>query len=149
WLLWAPVAAACALAACGRPPTPIEEAALLSQKGQDSAAIGVLERYLEEHPRAIAERRLLIRLCAATSDIPRAQREAGRLATFLPPTSPIPWLELGHLEELSHHYEEALAMYDRAAEVAPGDPAGPRTGGLRAARWGELEIAAPRLEEAL
>ena len=40
-------------------------------------------------------------------------------------------------------------MYDRAAEVAPRDPAGPRTGGMRAARWGELELAAPRLEEAL
>lgn len=40
-------------------------------------------------------------------------------------------------------------MYDRAAEVAPRDPLGPRTGGLRAARWGETELAAPRLEEAL
>ncbi len=40
-------------------------------------------------------------------------------------------------------------MYDRAAEVAPSDPSGPRTGGLRAARWGEAELAAPRLEEAL
>jgi Flp pilus assembly protein TadD len=40
-------------------------------------------------------------------------------------------------------------MYDRAAEVAPSNPIGPRTGGLRAARWGEVELAAPRLEEAL
>jgi Flp pilus assembly protein TadD len=40
-------------------------------------------------------------------------------------------------------------MYDRAAEVAPKDAAGPREGGLRAARWGEAELAAPRLEEAL
>lgn len=143
------VAFVAVLAGCARPPTPIEQASLLDEKGQDAEAIAVLDRFLEEHPRAIAERRLLIRLLGATSDIPRAQKEAGRLAALLPPTSPIPWLEIGHVEELSHRYEEALSMYDRAAEVAPRDPAGPRTGGMRAARWGELELSAPRLEEAL
>jgi tetratricopeptide (TPR) repeat protein len=56
---------------------------------------------------------------------------------------------MGHALELAHRYDEALEMYDHAGEIAPKDPAGPRTGGLRAARWGEAELAAPRLEEAL
>ena len=40
-------------------------------------------------------------------------------------------------------------MYDHAAEVAPTDPLGPKTGGLRTARWGERELSRPRLEDAL
>lgn len=122
---------------------------MLSQKGQDDAAIALLKAHLSKHPRDIAERRQLIRLYAVTSDLGKAEREAAELARFLPPDSPVPWLEIGHVLELAHRYEEALSMYDRAAEVAPRDPAGPRTGGLRAARWGEWELSAPRLEEAL
>jgi Flp pilus assembly protein TadD len=61
----------------------------------------------------------------------------------------VPWLELGHAMELAHRYDEALELYDRGAAVAPRDPAGPKTGGLRAARWGETALALPRLEEAL
>jgi tetratricopeptide (TPR) repeat protein len=140
---------ACLPAACAKPPTPIEQAALLSQKGQDAAAISVLTAHLAKHPRDIAERRQLIRLYAVTSDLGKAEREAAELARFLPENSPLPWLEMGHALEIAHRYEEALSMYDRAAEVAPKDPIGPRIGGLRAARWGELELSAPRLEEAL
>jgi len=136
-------------AACAKPPTPIEQAALLSQKGQDAAAITVLTDHLAKHPRDIAERRQLIRLYAVASDLGKAEREAAELARFLPADSPLPWLEMGHALEIAHRYEEALSMYDRAAEVAPKDPTGPRVGGLRAARWGELELSAPRLEEAL
>jgi tetratricopeptide (TPR) repeat protein len=136
-------------AACARPPTPIEQAALLSQKGQDAAAIDVLAAHLAKHPRDVAERRQLIRLYAVTSELGKAEREAAELARFLPADSPVPWLEIGHVLEIAHRYEEALSMYDRAAEVAPKDPAGPRTGGFRTARWGELELSAPRLEEAL
>jgi tetratricopeptide (TPR) repeat protein len=58
-------------------------------------------------------------------------------------------VELGHALELAHRYDEALDAYDRAAEVAPRDPLGPLTGGLRAARWGELGLAEPRLREAV
>jgi Flp pilus assembly protein TadD len=50
---------------------------------------------------------------------------------------------------LQHRYDEALEAYDRAAEVAPKDPTGPRVGGVRAARWGEMDLAAERLTEAL
>ncbi len=67
----------------------------------------------------------------------------------MPPNSPVPWLELGHAFEIAHQFEQALAAYDRAATVAPRDPEGPKTGGLRAARWGEIDLAEPRLEEAL
>ena len=133
---------------CAKPPV-IDQAALLSEKGQDAAAIALLDEYLNRHPEAVAERRLLIRLCAEASDLGRAEREAARLASVLPAASPVPWVEMGHALEIAHRYDEALSMYDRAAEVAPHDPLGPRTGGLRAARWGEVELAAPRLEEAL
>jgi len=134
--------------ACAKPPV-IEQAALLSQKGQEKAAIALLEADLAKHPGAIAEHRLLVRLYAESSELGRAEKEAARLAELLPERSPIPWVEMGHALEIAHRYDEALSMYDRAAEVAPRDPLGPRTGGLRAARWGEPELAAPRLEEAL
>ncbi|MGH7439648.1 MAG: tetratricopeptide repeat protein, partial [Polyangiaceae bacterium] len=42
-----------------------------------------------------------------------------------------------------------LEAYDDAAASAPASPAGPREGGLRCARWGELAEAVPRLEEAV
>jgi tetratricopeptide (TPR) repeat protein len=134
---------------CATKATPIQEAALLSEKGSDREAIVVLEAHLRKHPEAIPERRMLIRLEAATGDLGKARSEAMELAERLGPRSPIPWIELGHALELAHQYDEALALYDRASEVAPRDPAGPREGGLRAARWGEAELAAPRLEEAL
>lgn len=127
----------------------MDQAALLASKGQEPQAIALLDEYLSHHPRAIPERRLLIRLCAEISDLGRAEREAATLASLLPADSPVPWVEMGHALEIAHRYEEALSMYDRAAEAAPHDPLGPRTGGLRAARWGEAELAAPRLEEAL
>ncbi len=134
---------------CARGPTVLDEAVLLSEKGRDREAIQRLEGYVASHPEAIAERRLLVRLDAAIGDFGACRRAVEDLAARLPPDSPIPWLELGHALELAHRYDEALAMYDRAADVAPRDPSGPRTGGLRAARWGEAELAAARLEEAL
>jgi tetratricopeptide (TPR) repeat protein len=109
----------------------------------------VLREHLVEHPDAVDERRLLVRLLASTGDLGAARAEVDVLLRRLGSDSPLPWIELGHAFELSHKYELALAMFDRAAEVAPGDPAGPLTGGLRAARWGEPEWAAPRLEEAV
>ena len=88
-------------------------------------------------------------MLALSGDLGGARKEAERLSALLGPTSPVPWIELGHAHELQHKYDEALTLYDRAAEVAPRDPSGPGTGGLRAARWGEPELAEPRLEEAL
>jgi tetratricopeptide (TPR) repeat protein len=140
------------VAGCARTASPVAEAALLSEKGQDREAIVLLERYLAKHPSirdSIKERRLLIRLHAAAGDLGQSERAAAELAALLPASSPTPWIELGHALELAHRYDEALEQYDRAAGVAPTDPAGPRTGGMRAARWGESELAAPRLEEAL
>jgi tetratricopeptide (TPR) repeat protein len=142
------------LAACTR-ASPIEEAALLSQKGQDREAIAMLEAYIGRDrespggPDKTPERRLLVRLYGSTGDLGRAEQAAGDLAAHLPTGSPLPWIELGHALELAHRYDEALSMYDRAADTAPRDAVGPRTGGMRAARWGEVELAAPRLEEAL
>jgi Flp pilus assembly protein TadD len=135
--------------ACARSADPIEEAALLASKGQEHRAVAVLRSHLAEHPDRVPERRLLIRLLGSVGDLPTAEKEVSELAKRLPEGSPVPWIELGHVLELAHRYDEALAMYDRAAESAPTDAEGPRTGGLRAARWGESELAAPRLEEAL
>jgi len=128
---------------------PRQEAALLAEKGRYAEAARVLRARLSEEPRDIEARRLLVRVLALSGDLGAAQREAGVLAKHLGSASPVPFIELGHALELAHRYEEALALYDHASEVAPRDPAGPLTGGLRAARWGEAELAAPRLEEAL
>jgi Flp pilus assembly protein TadD len=150
--MWRPVVALVVLLLAGcatGAPTARQRAAMLAGKGQEREAAQVLRDYLTEHPDAIAERRLLIRVVALTGDLGAAQREAEALAARLGPNDPTPWIEMGHAFELNHRYEQALAMYDRAAEVAPADAAGPREGGLRAARWGEVELAAPRLEEAL
>jgi tetratricopeptide (TPR) repeat protein len=124
-------------------------AILLVDKGRYAEARVPLEARLASHPEDAAARRLLIRVHGFRGDLGAARKEAERLAAQLGPGSPLPWIELGHALELAHRYDEALAFYDRAAEVAPRDPAGPRTGGLRSARWGERELARPRLEEAL
>jgi tetratricopeptide (TPR) repeat protein len=134
---------------CRLQPPALERAALLADHGKESEAIGVLEEHLATHADAIAERRQLIRLYGSVGRLDRAQAQTERLAEILPPNSPVPWVELGHAQELSHHYEEALAAYDHAARVAPSDSLGPKTGGLRAARWGELDLAEPRLAEAV
>ncbi len=138
-----------AVAGCGTAATPSQRAAMLVHRGQDEDAVQVLERHLKEHPDAIAERRMLIRVLALTGNLAKAQAQAEELANRLGPGDPAPWIEMGHAFELTHRYEDALGMYDRAAEVAPGKPDGAREGGLRAAAWGELEMAEPRLEESL
>lgn len=130
-------------------PDPANEARMLADKGRSDEAARVLEAHLVKHPEAVPERRLLIRIYASLGQLGHAQDHAEALAKILGPSSPIPWVELGYALELSHRYDEALEQYDRAAEVAPHDPLGPLTGGLRAARWGEAELAEPRLSEAL
>jgi Flp pilus assembly protein TadD len=122
---------------------------MLVGKGRVDEASVLLRDYLAKHPQAVAERRLLIRVEAFRGQLGAAQAEADKLARQLGPTSPIPLVELGHALEVAHRYDEALAAYDRAAQVAPYDKLGPLTGGLRAARWGELDWAEPRLREAV
>jgi tetratricopeptide (TPR) repeat protein len=92
---------------------------------------------------------MLVRVEAARGQLGAAQVQVEQLEKQLGPHSPIPLVELGHALEMAHRYDEALAAYDQAAEIAPRDPLGPLTGGLRAARWGELEWAEPRLSEAV
>lgn len=135
--------------ACRPERSTLEQAALLASRGQEEEAIEKVQAHLAEHPSSIAERRLLVRLFGARGDLPAAQREIEELERHLPPGSAVVWVERGHVLELGHKYEEALLMYDKAAAVAPNDSLGPKTGGLRAARWGEPQLSAPRLEEAL
>lgn len=132
-----------------QPEQRAREAMLLSDAGQSHEALALLERHLAEQPESLLERRLAVRLSGSVGDLGKAERHAVALAQQLGPKSPLPLLELGHALELSHRYIEALEQYDRASQLAPGDPAGPLTGGLRAAAWGEPELAEPRLSEAV
>lgn len=142
------VATLSAALACSSGPGPVARAALLVEHGRDEEAVTLLRGHLAEQPEDTRARRELIRILGVTRRLDEATRESARLAEQLGDRSPTPWVELGHAYELSRRYEEALALYDRAAEVAPADPLGPRTGGMRAARWGEVDWAEPRLTEA-
>jgi tetratricopeptide (TPR) repeat protein len=138
------------LAACSaNQPSVNQRALLLSDTGRREEAATLLEEHLAAAPADVEARRLLVRILASSGQIGRAEQQVALLFQRLGPKNPIPWVERGHALELVHRYDEALAQYDAAAEVAPTDPLGPLTGGLRAAQWGEAEIAEPRLVEAL
>jgi tetratricopeptide (TPR) repeat protein len=146
----AAVAISIAVSGCAASaPRADQRAALLVEHGQNDEAVRVLREQLTKQPGDVATRRMLVRVLGVAGKLGEAASEAQKLAAALGPHSPLPWVELGHAHELAHRYEEALKFYDRAAEVAPADPLGAREGGLRAARWGEAELAQPRLEEAL
>jgi tetratricopeptide (TPR) repeat protein len=126
-----------------------ERAMSLARQHREPDAIATLRQALAKHPDDLAARRLLVRLLSFSGDLDAARAEVLELSRRLPPDDPTPWIELGHAFELAHRYDEALASYDTAATNAPRSPAGPREGGMRCARWGEIEEAAPRLEEAI
>jgi tetratricopeptide (TPR) repeat protein len=134
--------------ACVRPSAAARAQALARQNREDEA-VTLLQQRLASHPDDVPARRLLIRLLGSTGDLLAARAQVEDLARWLPPNDPAPFLELGHALELTHRYDEALEAYDQAAAAAPASPDGPREGGTRAARWGELEQARPRLEEAM
>ncbi len=142
------VLGATAAAGCVRPSATVRAQALVRQ-GHDDEAVTTLRQRLTAHPDDVPARRLLIRVLGATGDIVAARAQVDELTKWVPAGDPAPYLELGHALELTHSYDEALEAYDQAATVAPGSPDGPREGGMRSARWGELEAAQPRLEEAL
>jgi tetratricopeptide (TPR) repeat protein len=143
--LWIAVAAVLCAACAGA----TERAQTLVRRHEEGQAIVTLKDRLRGHPGDLPARRLLVRLLGLTGDLPEARVEVEALARWLPPGDPGPYLELGHALELAHQYDEALAAYDEASRVSPTAPDGPREGGIRAARWGELAEAAPRLEEAI
>jgi tetratricopeptide (TPR) repeat protein len=142
---------AVAAVVCGAcaPPQATERARALVRVHQEDKALATLRERLSAHPEDVEARRLLIRLLGFTGDLTQAQAEVEALSRWLAPGDPSPYLELGHARELAHQYDEALAAYDEAARVAPSSPEGPREGGMRCARWGELQPAASRLEEAV
>lgn len=119
------------------------------RRKDDGEAVRLLRAELGAHPDNVRARRLLVRVLAASGDLPAARVEVAELERRLPDKDPTPLLELGHAYELAHRFEEALGAYDDAAALAPSSPVGPREGGLRAARWGEVDVALPRLEEAV
>jgi tetratricopeptide (TPR) repeat protein len=121
----------------------------LARQNRDPAAIALLRDDLRAHPDDLPARKLLVRLLGFAGDLPGARVEVTELAQRLPPGDPSPYIELGHAFELAHRYDEALDAYDEAAAAAPTRLEGPREGGMRCARWGEADLAAPRLEEAV
>jgi len=133
---------------CARPSVTAQAQALVRQH-QEEDAMALLRADLAAHPDDVPARRLLVRLLGVAGDLPGARRETEQLAAQLGPGDATPYIELGHAFELMHRYDEAMDAYDHAAVVAPSSPAGPREGGMRAARWGEVELARPRLEEAV
>jgi tetratricopeptide (TPR) repeat protein len=133
---------------CAR-PSASDRAQSLVRQHREEEAVAFLRRDLAAHPDDVPARRLLVRLLGFTGDMPGARAETEELARRLGPGDPTPYVELGHALELGHRYDEALAAYDQAATTAPSSPAGPREGGMRTARWGEVEEARPRLEEAV
>jgi tetratricopeptide (TPR) repeat protein len=134
--------------ACVRSSTTVRAQALVRQ-GHDDEAVTTLKERLVAHPDDVPARRLLIRVLGSMGDIAGARAQVVELSKWVPRDDPAPYLELGHALELTHSYDEALQAYDEAATIAPASPEGPREGGMRSARWGELEEARPRLEEAL
>jgi tetratricopeptide (TPR) repeat protein len=135
------------LAACV--PSATERAISLSRQHRDEEGIRVLRAELAKHPGNLEARRILIKLLAVESDMNGVREEVGELQARLPAGDPSAHIELGHAYELTHQFDQALAAYDEAASVAPESPEGPREGGMRCARWGEVEEARPRLEEAV
>jgi tetratricopeptide (TPR) repeat protein len=121
----------------------------LARQHRDEEAIATLREELDKRPDDIEARRLFVRILAASGDLVAAKAQIDELEKRLPKNDPVPYIELGHAYELSHKFEEALGAYDEAAAVAPDSPEGPREGGMRCARWGEVEEARPRLEEAV
>jgi tetratricopeptide (TPR) repeat protein len=130
-------------------PSPIQQAMSLARRHREPEAVTILRGEIARAPDDVEARALLVRLLAFSGDMPGAQVEVTELARHVKPGDPRAWIELGHAREVAHDFEGALAAYDTAASAAPASPAGPLEGGLRAARWGEVEEAAPRLEEAI
>src|SRR5258708_7882460 len=114
-------------------PTAFERATALAREHRESDAIRILREELGCHPDDIRSRRLLIRVLALTGDLGAASREVETLSRQLGERDPLPFIELGPAYELAPQYDNALEMYDHAAELAPADPRGPRKGALRAA----------------
>jgi tetratricopeptide (TPR) repeat protein len=129
--------------------SPVEQALSLSRQERRSEAEQLLKKELAEHPDDVPARKLLIRFLGFDGDLGAAKAQVEELRARLKEGDPSPEIELGHAYELAHKFDEALAEYDEAASVAPNSPAGPLEGGMRTARWGEVELAKPRLEEAI
>ena len=127
---------------------PVDRAQHLVRMHREAEALATLQTHLAKRPGDLPARRLYVRVLAFTGDIDGARREVAELEKRMP-GDPVPWIEMGHAFELAHRFDEALAAYDTAASVAPASPAGPREGGMRAARWHEVEEAQTRLEEAI
>ncbi|HEX7602221.1 MAG TPA: tetratricopeptide repeat protein [Polyangiaceae bacterium] len=129
--------------------TPVDRALGAMRQHREADAETILRQELDQHPDDLPARRLLVRVLGFRGDLDAARAEVDALSKRLPDGDPGAWIELGHAYELAHRFEEALAAYDEAAARAPASPAGPREGGMRCARWGEVDAAAPRLEEAV
>jgi len=129
--------------------SPVDRALSLTRQDRRSEAEELLKKEIREHPSDVAARKLLVRLYGFDGDLGAAKAQVDELRAIVARGDPSPEIELGHAYELAHRFDEALAAYDDAANIAPDSPKGPLEGGMRCARWGEVEEAKPRLEEAI
>lgn len=138
------------LVGVGCAPVPVTaKARSLVYQRRDAEAETLLRDHLAKAPADMESRRVLIHVLARRSDLRGVQSEVEAERRLLPNDDPTPDIDLGEAYEMLHRYDEALEAYDHAASIAPTSPLGPRAGGLRAARWGECELAVPRLQDAI
>lgn len=141
-LIFAVLTASCA------PKDAVTRAQRLVRLNREAEALAGLRAHLTEHPDDVPARRLYVRVLALSGDLDGARGQVEELERRTP-GDPTGQLELGRAYEIARRFDDALDAYDAAAKVAPTSPAGPREGGMRAARWGEAEAAIERLEEAV
>ncbi|MGB7159407.1 MAG: tetratricopeptide repeat protein [Tepidisphaeraceae bacterium] len=111
-------------AGAGKPPTAATMyslARILAAKGETSQAVGVLRNLLQRYPdyspayNALAEAYLSV----DRTDDARAALTAGVKRS---PKDPVLLNNLGMVHFMQGDYESAIAYFDRAAAVVPGEP---------------------------
>jgi Tfp pilus assembly protein PilF len=131
-----------------QPDSPLERAEQLVRRGDVAAALGHLERALEEQPDDV---RLL---CArAGAQMARQRYDAAeadlRRAAKLDPDSPDVLFGLGTLFCKKARWREAIAPLERAAELAPQNAAGHYYLGEAYNQTDQLKLAMAAYEEAV
>jgi Flp pilus assembly protein TadD len=100
--------------------TQLAWAMLLSDNGEKISAEGVLQEILRRNERCYPACIELARICAATGKTNEAERHFKR-AIDIRPGYPAALYSLGYFYKQNGRIDEALSLYQRLAELAPGD----------------------------
>lgn len=107
------------------PTAQVALARVLRTTGRQDAAIEQLEDVLARHPRPDEAYRELARSYERVGDLDEAEK-AYRAATALNATDWSNWNSLGTFLMIQGRYEDALAAFERSAELAPVEIARPK-----------------------